>query len=764
MNYSEGEYYSSSSDEEETKQALKVAPKNAKGHKSPPRASSNRNKVEYDESGYSELETESESDEQVVQRKPVPTKSRPQPNTKDETGSSELETESESDDEPAPSKHSKQNPPKPAQKAKDASSSALETESDSDDHGAKHSETKPTVLCCTVAAKERENVPAAKKRSPSKAESKVNTTPETEAKVNHAADSDGKGKHAEDAEAKVNSAPEKETKVKHEVDAEATANSAPEKVAKVKHEVDAEAKANSTPETEAKSKHGADSEGKEKHTADSEAKVNHTPDSEAKGNPPAKSEPANVSKSGSDKHITPQKAPEPAPDSAKSPEPEAPVHKLAQVGDSDVSYTSSSYSDSDDEKPRAPVKVIIKSPKKDMEIQKMDYSSSSDSSSYYSDDEGATPVPSTPAAAPQLRQEPQSDTMPPALRSIVFHAKESLTYKALQGVQLQGITQAMLTSVVNDLRKYVDLAVDNGLIDEALYVQQCIDDVRGNKTAEKLEASREIRDLDRKIQEAYAELDERTLFWDTEQTSRERELEMALEELTMSHEAALSELDREWQSTKKQQFYNKPSPALLNLRHVAKKLIRAKKLDEVKKVAALIEAKEREETSEAAKRMNADYHQADAKLKEQYEADKETLISTYEKKLFNISRCREQNLRPIHQRIQNLEKLKREAATTVKKCDKAAAQASPRRPATSATTSRTSRPKERAAQNQLPSLIAKPKLLLPPVQRIKREGGTRSQMRQQTPTGTKNICRPQTLQRLSSAHSSRATSRQNQNM
>ena len=691
MNDSEGEYYSSSSDEEERKQTLKGAPKNAKGLKSPPRASSNRNKVEYDESGYSELETESESDEQVVKRKPLPAKSRAQPNTKDETNSSELETESESDDEPAPSKHSSQHPPTPAAiSSKDASSSELETESDSDDQGAKRPESKPTDA---TPAKERDNGPTPKKGSPSKAESKVMSTPETEAKVNH---------------------------------------------------VPQVAKGN--------------------HTGDSEAKGNHTGDSEAKGNHPAKGEAANVSKSSSDKHITPQKAPEPTPDSAKSQEPEAPVHKLAQVGDSDVSYTSSSYSDSEDEKPRAPVKVIIKSPKKDQEIQKMDYSSSSDSSSYYSDDEGATTGPSTPAAVPQLRQEPQADTMPPALRPIVFHAKESLTYKALQGVQLQGITQAMLTSVVNDLRKYVDLAVDNGLIDEALYVQQCIDDVRGNKSAEKLEASREIRDLDRKIQEAYAELDERTLFWDTEQTSRERELEMALEELTMSHEAALSDLDREWQSTKKQQFYNKPSPALLNLRHVAKKLIRAKKLDEVKKVAALIEAKEREETSEAAKRMNADYHQADAKLKEQYEADKETLISTYEKKLFNISRCREQNLRPIHQRIQNLEKLKREAATTVKKCDKAAAQASPRRPATSATTSRTSRPKERAAQNQLPSLIAKPKLLLPPVQRIKREGGTRSQMRQQTPTGTKNICRPQTLQRLSSAHSSRATSRQNQNM
>lgn len=447
-----------------------------------------------------------------------------------------------------------------------------------------------------------------------------------------------------------------------------------------------------------------------------------------------------------------------------------PTQKLGEVGESDISYTSD-YSDT--ESTASPIKVPPKSPTKDQEVQKMDYSSSTDTSSYYSDDEStAAPSPTIPRFR-QNQQTQEIDLMPPALKEIVFHAKDSLVYQALQGVPLQGLNQAMILSVVNDLRKYIDLAVDNGLIDEALYVQKCIDATRENKSGEKLEADREIRDLDRKLQEAYAELDERMLFWDNEQTTRERELEMALEELNMSHEAALNELDREWQSAKKQQFYNKPSPALLNLRDVAKKLIKTKKLEEVKKVAALIEAKEREETSEAARRMNADYHQADAKLKEQYEADKATLISTYEKKIYNVSRCREQNLRPIHQRIQNLEKLKREAATTVKKCTEkmaaaaaAAAAASPRRPGTAVTTSRnTSRPRERQqAQNQLPSLIAKPKLLLPPVQRIKREGGTRSQSRQQTPTGTKTICRPQTLQRLSSAHSGRSTSRQNQNM
>ena len=435
---------------------------------------------------------------------------------------------------------------------------------------------------------------------------------------------------------------------------------------------------------------------------------------------------------------------------------------------------SSSSSSSSSSSKKEEVKPQETGAKMDQEIQKMDTSSSD---SYYSDgdedEEGAkdgaqqAPIQAAQTSArveavetrsrtaTSQRKQRRPDDLPLNLDEIVFHSRESLTYKALLGVQLQGLPQTMLTSIVNDLRKYMDTAVDTGLIDEAVYIQKCIDNLRCDKSAEKYEAERELKDLDQKIQEAQAELAERTKFWDTEQAMMERELEMTLLDVSNNEDEALSELDRQWQSSRKQQLYSKPSANLLNLRHMAKKMIRIKNFEGVKEVAAVIEAREREETSQAAKRMDADYHSADAKMKDKYEVERANIIQNYEKRLHNLLRAKETNLRPINQRIQNLEKQRQEAATTAKKCKEAMNASAALSPRSSLPTSRavsrvTRRDKGIPGQppSQLPALMSKPKLSLPPITRIKRDGA-KSQARTKKPP-QKTLCRPQTLQRLSS--------------
>jgi hypothetical protein len=254
------------------------------------------------------------------------------------------------------------------------------------------------------------------------------------------------------------------------------------------------------------------------------------------------------------------------------------------------------------------------------------------------------------------------------LREIVFHSRDSLICRALEGAPLPALSQSLLTSVVNDLRRYLDVAVESDLIDEACYIQQCIDSVRGDRSGERLEAERELKSIEERIRDACLELAEREQYWGAQQAMIERELQMGLEDLEISHEQAATELDNDWDSAKRKQQYSKPSAALLNLRHMVKKLIRAKKFEEVRRLAPLIETRQRQEIDEATRRMNADYQKADQLLSEKYELERSVLIGTSQTKIHNLIRLRELALRPINQRIQNLEKLRDGASTGSKDC------------------------------------------------------------------------------------------------
>jgi hypothetical protein len=234
--------------------------------------------------------------------------------------------------------------------------------------------------------------------------------------------------------------------------------------------------------------------------------------------------------------------------------------------------------------------------------------------------------------------------------------------------------------------------------------------------------------------------------------SAERELQMALDDLAINEEHAASELDNEWQSAKKKQSYSKPSAALLNLRHVAKKLIRAKQFEEVKKVAILIEQKQQEETQLALKRMNADYQLADRQLRDKFELERSVLISTHQMKLHSLVRTRDQNLKPINQRIQNLENQITNAAKTAKNCEAKMIAAT-----TACAPQKTSKRAQMTiaeASAQLPTLMSNPRLALPSVARIKRESGTKSQA---------GNPQKQAIYRPSSRQRSSGSSRNNEN-
>ncbi|EAY00641.1 hypothetical protein TVAG_134310 [Trichomonas vaginalis G3] len=316
--------------------------------------------------------------------------------------------------------------------------------------------------------------------------------------------------------------------------------------------------------------------------------------------------------------------------------------------------------------------------------------------------------------------------MPLNLQKIVYHSENSLTYKALNGEELPPLTEGMYASIAHDLRKYIDICSEKGMISEAFYVQVICDGIKNDKTAQKVQKNKELHSIEQKIKQTNDEIEERNKYWNTEQEKIDRELEMSLQELEMQKDKAFTDLDNEWKSPQKMQLYSKPSPALLNMRDIVKRMIRAKKFEDVQTLSKLIETKEHEEAEEAQKRMDSDYRAADQHLFEKFEHEKKVIYANYEKRKYNIQRLREKNFRPINQRLENLTKQKESLLKSQKKVMLSEKVTKKNR---GKVTARDPTKSSRAAQNEsvpLPSLIKNPKLHLQGVTPIRREKSSHS--------------------------------------
>lgn len=98
--------------------------------------------------------------------------------------------------------------------------------------------------------------------------------------------------------------------------------------------------------------------------------------------------------------------------------------------------------------------------------------------------------------------------IPPALEPYVSHEPDTYTYHALCGEKLVGIPIEESQIVISDLNTYIIICAENDLVGEALYIQEIIEHLKTDKTIVKLNADREVNDLNERIQEVQAELKE----------------------------------------------------------------------------------------------------------------------------------------------------------------------------------------------------------------------------------------------------------------
>ena len=252
--------------------------------------------------------------------------------------------------------------------------------------------------------------------------------------------------------------------------------------------------------------------------------------------------------------------------------------------------------------------------------------------------------------------------IPEAMRPFVRHPRQSTTFRLLSGEWIPGLSRAEAASVVSDLNVYVKVCIDHQMIGEALYVQDIIEAVKRDKTLLKQNADRTLLDLEEQLAQANDDLKERMGYWKREEAKIRREREEAVKTLEAKYETAISDLDKEWQTERKHQNYTKPSRDLLNMRAMMKGMFRSKNLTDVAALGKIIEDKEQVESELAAKRMQIDYNTADQKLANTYKAERGGIEGNGQKKINSLFRQREDDLRPIYQRIEHL-KREKETAT-----------------------------------------------------------------------------------------------------
>jgi hypothetical protein len=85
----------------------------------------------------------------------------------------------------------------------------------------------------------------------------------------------------------------------------------------------------------------------------------------------------------------------------------------------------------------------------------------------------------------------------------------SFTYRCLSGEKIARLDHGISKGVVSNLYRYMNVAVDHDLIGEALYIQEIIDDLRGDRVFLKMNVDQTIVNLDRRIQAATEDLNER---------------------------------------------------------------------------------------------------------------------------------------------------------------------------------------------------------------------------------------------------------------
>ena len=250
-----------------------------------------------------------------------------------------------------------------------------------------------------------------------------------------------------------------------------------------------------------------------------------------------------------------------------------------------------------------------------------------------------------------------SSRIPPKLLEIIMNQyppipKDSLVYIALCGVEIIGYKQVKVHNALRTLRKIENQCIDKGYVMESAYVDEIIEsNLKALKELKILENIPSPAEISNYLDSAKNEYDSAMHDWNSKQAEIQTELEIALTDMKLRFQNEKKELDNKWQSELVVIKYNKPSSKLIEMRYVAKQMMKIHRFDEVPQMVKSMKKYEENESNEASYRMKSSYDVALSRLKKKYEIEEKTIRSTYEKKRNQAEREAKVGMVPIIQKV-----------------------------------------------------------------------------------------------------------------
>lgn len=248
--------------------------------------------------------------------------------------------------------------------------------------------------------------------------------------------------------------------------------------------------------------------------------------------------------------------------------------------------------------------------------------------------------------------------IPENLLKFIQEDSKSPVARALCGWSLRNYPVTVYQQVIQTLGRYLKQCVNENYISESSYVKCILDDVKHERDERSQREDTDVARLSAQLEFSQDQYERHEEHWKHEQNLLESEREIAIRNVDLKYEQALSDLKEEWNSEKAAAKFNKPSGKLIELRQHAKTLLNAHRFDEVNELLKFITEQEQKETEEATYEMNKAYHESLDRLKQTFDQEKDVVEQSYNMKLLKIQKDQEADLRPIKQRVDSLTRMR----------------------------------------------------------------------------------------------------------
>ena len=234
--------------------------------------------------------------------------------------------------------------------------------------------------------------------------------------------------------------------------------------------------------------------------------------------------------------------------------------------------------------------------------------------------------------------------------------KTSIVRRALCGESMSKYPVELSNHVVADLRRLLEEGIAMSMVDECGFIDQVIKNIKNDieKSSKKSKQfSNENVNSNSKIllDEAKNALEHRTQQWEAKKRILETERELKMEEIQIRYEEESNQLAQIWQSNKKLNQFNKPSPTLLKMRQQVKIQLQSHKFEEASLLAQQMQDRDRQETEEARLKRDAAYKDDCERLRKKFELESKSVNDQFDTKLASLVKKQEEDVLPFQNRV-----------------------------------------------------------------------------------------------------------------